>query len=74
MSNILLENRGSNPHYDVEMRSDIGRRAEQQDRAYAYTDADIAFAIVCDGMGGGEMVHWQADWLLRTCRHYSNSI
>lgn len=54
MDNILVERHGSDPFCEVELRSDIGGRQEQQDRAYAYLDPSVAFAIVCDGMGGTE--------------------
>lgn len=47
-----MENRSVVPRCEVIMRSDIGRREEQQDSAYAYADDNITFAIVCDGMGG----------------------
>lgn len=54
MDNISIEYRGDVFRYDIEMRTDIGGREEQQDSAYAYCDESLAFAIVCDGMGGTE--------------------
>jgi len=53
MSNIWLEGQAG-PGCEVVMRSDIGRRAEQQDHAYAFQGNETAYAIVCDGMGGAE--------------------
>lgn len=38
--------------YSVVLRSDIGCREEQQDRAYFQTSHEELIAIVCDGMGG----------------------
>lgn len=52
MDHITIEKHGSGLLYEVQMRSDIGGREEQQDCAYAYTDDSRAFVIVCDGMGG----------------------
>ena len=40
--------------YKVAMKSIIGTRAEQQDRAFQVSNNQGAFAIVCDGMGGSE--------------------
>ena len=54
MDHITIEKHGSGLLYEVQLRSDIGGRDEQQDSAYAYTDDSTAFAIVCDGMGGTE--------------------
>ncbi len=52
MDKMLVNKLGSNPPYEMELRSDIGGREEQQDNAYVYADPSVAFAIVCDGMGG----------------------
>lgn len=54
MDNIELEIHGSDLPCQVELRTDIGGRREQQDGAYVYCDPDMAFAVVCDGMGGTE--------------------
>lgn len=52
MDNILVEKQGPDLLCQVELRSDIGGRQEQQDCAYAYADSTVTCAIVCDGMGG----------------------
>ena len=54
MDQIFMERVGADFPCEVELRSDIGGREDQQDRAYAYADPSITFAIVCDGMGGTE--------------------
>ena len=40
--------------YEIELRSDIGTREEQQDYAEFYKDEGMVFAVLCDGMGGHE--------------------
>lgn len=54
MDNISVEKYGIDFPYEVQVRTDIGGREEQQDNAYVYSDAVATFAIVCDGMGGTE--------------------
>ena len=41
--------------YEVELRTDIGTRQEQQDYADVYKDNGMVFAVLCDGMGGHRM-------------------
>lgn len=52
MEHISLEEYGDIRPCEVQMRSDIGGREEQQDSGYAYTDPSVTFSIICDGMGG----------------------
>ena len=52
MDNITVEKYGGDSPYEVQVRTDIGGRLEQQDSAYLYTSPGMAFALVCDGMGG----------------------
>lgn len=54
MDNISLEKYGAELPCEVQLRTEIGGRQDQQDTAYIYCDQDITFAIVCDGMGGTE--------------------
>lgn len=54
MDNISLERQGVDLPCEVQLRTDIGGREDQQDSAYAYCDSNTTFAIVCDGMGGTE--------------------
>lgn len=53
MDNIIVELNGESG-ISHQLRSDIGSREEQQDRAYFYSDPVFTFAAVCDGMGGTE--------------------
>ncbi len=52
MDNITFDLDVNSACLEVEARSDIGGRSEQQDQAYAHISQDRAFAVVCDGMGG----------------------
>lgn len=52
MDHISIEKCSENSLYEVQVRSDIGGRIEQQDSVYVYTASNMAFALVCDGMGG----------------------
>lgn len=52
MDNVVVERAARNQRCLVEVRSAIGGREEQQDRAYAYMDAHVVLAVVCDGIGG----------------------
>lgn len=54
MEHIAIEAHGASPLCEVQLRSDIGGREDQQDHAYVYSDENVTFAIVCDGMGGTE--------------------
>lgn len=54
MDNIILDLDINSAFFEVEARSDIGGRSEQQDKAYAHISQSHAFAVVCDGMGGAE--------------------
>ena len=52
MDHISIEKHGEDSLYEVQIRTDIGGRTEQQDSAYLYAASDVAFALLCDGMGG----------------------
>ena len=54
MDHIDVETHGDYLPYEIQLRSDIGGRREQQDSACVYADDTLLFAIVCDGMGGAE--------------------
>ena len=54
MNNISIEKCGESARYEIQLRTDLGGRADQQDSAYVYTGDDLVFALVCDGMGGTE--------------------
>lgn len=52
MDNIVLDLDVNSAFLEIEARSDIGGRSEQQDQAYVHSFQNHAFAVVCDGMGG----------------------
>lgn len=52
MDNIVFDLDADSAFLEVEARSDIGGRSEQQDQAYVHISQNHAFAVVCDGIGG----------------------
>lgn len=54
MDNISVEKCGENVRYEVQLRTELGGRSDQQDSAYVYVGTEAVFALVCDGMGGTE--------------------
>ena len=54
MDNISVEKCGENGRYEVQLCTELGGRSDQQDSAYVYMGSEMAFALVCDGMGGTE--------------------
>lgn len=52
MDNVLYEQAAANEKFDIAVKSVVGGRTEQQDRAYIHSDDAEIFALVCDGMGG----------------------
>lgn len=49
---IRVDDRRENSRYEIAFFSGIGKRENQQDRAYCYVDDENVFGVVCDGMGG----------------------
>ncbi len=54
MNNIFIEQKGIPSFAEIQVRSDIGGREEQQDKAYVYATSSFVCAMICDGMGGTE--------------------
>ncbi len=52
MDNIIIDKFSDNLTCSFAVRSDIGGREQQQDKAYLCIHEDKVFAVVCDGMGG----------------------
>ncbi len=52
MDNVVIDKFSDNFMCSFAVRSDIGGREQQQDRAYLCIHEDGVFAVVCDGMGG----------------------
>lgn len=52
MDNYWIEEKSKDLPYEIQIRSDIGTRANQEDMAYSYVKAPVVCAVVCDGMGG----------------------
>lgn len=69
MDNIMIEKLSENLIYSTAVRSDIGGREQQQDRAYLCIHEDQIYAVVCDGMGGAMDGRAASDAALATMRH-----
>lgn len=54
MDNYWIERKSMDSSYEIQIRSDIGDRTEQEDKAYVYIKKPVVCAVVCDGMGGRE--------------------
>ena len=66
--NLVFEDLRTKHLIDVACYSGIGARESQQDAAYVYVGDEIAFGVVCDGMGGargGELASTTAVHFIR---------
>lgn len=69
MENVIWDQVSANRRCTVEIRSCIGGRKEQQDRAYVHCEKDEIFAVLCDGMGGTANGEVASDTAITTMRN-----